>query len=282
MKKYAFLFPGQGAQFSGMAKDLWEQSAAAKDCLANLSKAMGEDLEALLWNTDEAELARSDRCQPAILAASLLAAVFLGERGVVPSAAAGFSLGEFPAMYMAGVLSLADTARVVRDRGKIMQRVCEAIASRSHAVGTAGVGTKPGMAAVIGLAPEIVEQIVGQCGDVYGANFNSSRQTVVSGTAAGLVKAVAAFKEAGARRVLSLAVAGPYHSPLMQEAADEFASVITRVDFHDPSIPFFSNVTGARAVSGAEIKRNAVLHLVRPVRWTAEEDALAALMALDS
>jgi [acyl-carrier-protein] S-malonyltransferase len=272
VKKYVFLFPGQGAQEPGMMKDLWKTSGAARDCVAALTDAAGEDITKLLWETPAEILSRSDRSQLAITAASLMAVSAFKEKGITPAACAGFSLGEFSALCAAGVLSFEDAVNVVKQRGIIMQAVCEAIAA-----GSAG-GRAPGMAAVIGLPPDKVEAIAAGCEGVYAANLNSARQTVVSGTADGLDRAEGLFKEAGARRFLRLAVAGPFHSPLMREAADKFEKVLADIRFNDPAIPIFSNVTGKRITSGAEIKRNAALHLVQPLRWTEEESAIGALI----
>lgn len=270
-KKYAFLFPGQGAQAPGMMKDICAASRPATACLSRLSAAADEDISKLLWETDTETLSRTDRSQLAILSASLIAAAALEEVGIVPSAAAGFSLGEFPALYVSGVLSFEDAVRVVKQRGIIMQRVCGSIAERSG-------GSPPGMAAVVGLPPEKVAEIAVEAGGVYAANLNSPRQTVVSGTAEGLKKAETLCAAAGARRFLRLAVAGPFHSPLMQEAADEFEKALADVPFNDSKIALFSNVSGKRVASGAEAKQAAVRHLVQRVRWTDEEDALAAFM----
>lgn len=273
--KYAFLFPGQGAQFPGMGVDLYEASPAAKECLDTVSEIAGEDVLALLRDSPADVLSRSDRSQLAITAVSLTVAAVLKEKGIEPSACAGFSLGEFPALCVSGVLSFADTVRVVKQRGEIMQRVCDSIAARS-------AGRAPGMAAVIGLPPETVLRICADIDGVFAANMNSVRQTVVSGTADGLDAAEAAFKEAGARRVVRLAVAGPFHSPLMQEAADAFEQVIADVEFRDPVAALFSNVSGKQVASGAEAKASAVRHLVQSVLWTSEEKALAEFAAADA
>ena len=275
VKKYAFLFPGQGAQTQGMMKDVCEASQAARACIDRVSEIAGEDITALLWDTPAEQLSRSDRSQLAITAASLAVAAALKEKGITPAACAGFSLGEFPALCTSGVLSFEDTIRVVKRRGEIMQAVCDGIAARS-------AGRAPGMAAVIGLAPEKVLEIASQCGEVYGANMNSVRQTVVSGTADGLDKAETLFKEAGARRVVRLAVAGPFHCPLMQDAAAEFEKAIADVQFNDPSVTLFSNVSGRQLTSGAEAKKSAVLHLIQSVLWTSEEQALGELMTTDA
>lgn len=273
-KKYAFLFPGQGSQAQGMMKDICESYPDARKCLDAISQIVGEDITKLLWETEATELARSDRSQLAITAGSLAVAAALKSNGINPSVCAGFSLGEFPALCMSGVLSFEDTIRVVKQRGQIMQAVCEDIAARN-------AGNAPGMAAVIGLAPEKVVEIANAAGDVYAANMNSLRQTVVAGTADGLAKAEELCKEAGARRFVRLAVAGPFHSSLMQAAADEFEKAIANIQFNDPIVTLLSNVTGKVATSGAEIKKNAVLHLTNPVLWTAEEAVLGSMIADD-
>lgn len=269
--KYAFLFPGQGAQVPGMIKDVCEAFPESRKVIDDISAITGVDMPKLLWETEQAELSRSDNSQLAITAASIAVMKALETKGIVPSAAMGFSLGEFPALYASGVLSFEDVIKVVQVRGKIMQEVCEKIAAEN-------AGHAPGMTAVLGLPPEKVIEITSGIKDAYAANMNSSVQTVVSGTFDALEKVEAAAKEAGARRALRLAVAGPFHSPLMQEAADNFEKAIVDVKFNDPKITLFSNVTGKQAVSGEEIKKNAVLHLTNPVRWTDEEDVLANLI----
>ena len=272
--KYAFLFPGQGAQTPGMIKDVAEASAEARKTLDDVSQIIGSDITKLLWESDAATLSRSDNSQMAITASSLAICSALKAKGIVPSAAMGFSLGEFPALYISGVLSFEDVIKVVQKRGQIMQAVCEQIAAES-------AGKAPGMSAILGLPPEKVIEIAGTIENVYAANLNSIKQTVISGTFDGLEKAEAAFKEAGARRAVRLAVAGPFHSPLMQRAADEFEKAIADVKFNDPSITLFNNVTGKQETSGENAKKSAVLHLTNPVRWTDEEKVLADLIASD-
>ncbi len=272
--KYAFLFPGQGAQKPGMIKDVADAFPVAKKTLDDISQIAGTDLPKLLWESDEATLSRSDNSQLAITAASLAICSVLKEKGITPSAAMGFSLGEFPALYISGVLSFEDVIKVVVQRGKIMQSVCEKIAAEN-------AGHAPGMSAILGLSPEKVIEIASGIKDAYAANLNSVKQTVISGTFDALEKAEAAAKEAGARRAVRLAVAGPFHSPLMQRAADEFEKAIETVAFNNPSITLFSNVTGKEEKSGENAKKSAVLHLTHPVRWTDEEDVLASLIKAD-
>lgn len=274
-KKFAFLFPGQGAQEPGMLKDICEAFPIARKILDKISEITGVDMPKLMWESDASVLSRSDNSQLAITAASVATMKVLEEKGVVPASAMGFSLGEFPALYAAGVLSFEDVIKVVQKRGQIMQAVCEQIASENE-------GHAPGMSAILGLPPEKVTEIANGIDNVYAANLNSVKQTVISGTYDGLEAAEKAFAEAGARRCVRLAVAGPFHSPLMQKAADEFEKAIADVTFNDPKIPLFSNVTGKQVMSGEEAKKSAVLHLTNPVRWTDEESVLGAMMTEDA
>ena len=273
-EKYAFLFPGQGAQAPGMVKDVAESFSSAKKVIDDVSSIVNLDMAKLLWESDAAELSRSDNSQIAITAASLALMAALKDKNIEPSAALGFSLGEFPALYAAGVLSFEDVVKVVRKRGLIMQKVCEEIAAKNE-------GHAPGMTAVLGLPPEKVKEIASGIKDAYAANMNSVKQTVVSGTFDALAAVEKAASEAGARRAVRLKVAGPFHSPLMQDAAVEFEKAIADVNFNDPKIKLFSNVTGKECVSGEEAKKSAVLHLTNPVLWTDEEDCLASVMKAD-
>lgn len=273
-EKYAFLFPGQGAQAPGMVKDVAESFSSAKKVIDDVSSIVNLDMAKLLWESDAAELSRSDNSQIAITAASLALMAALKDKNIEPSAAMGFSLGEFPALYAAGVLSFEDVVKVVRQRGLIMQKVCEEIAAKNE-------GHAPGMTAVLGLPPEKVKEIASGIKDAYAANMNSVKQTVVSGTFDALADVEKAASEAGARRAVRLKVAGPFHSPLMQDAAVEFEKAIADVNFNDPKIKLFSNVTGKECVSGEEAKKSAVLHLTNPVLWTDEEDCLASVMKAD-
>jgi [acyl-carrier-protein] S-malonyltransferase len=257
-----------------MMKDVCEAFPESRKVLDDISAIWGKDVSKLMWESDASELSRSDNSQMAITAASLAVIKALETKGIKPDAVMGFSLGEFPALYAAGVLSFEDVIKVVAVRGKIMQEVCEQIAKENE-------GHAPGMTAVIGLAPEQVKEVASKCENVYAANMNSPVQTVLSGTFDGLTQAEALCKEAGARRALRLAVAGPFHCPLMQRAADEFEKAIADVQFNDPKITLFSNVTGKQAISGEEIKKNAVLHLTKSVLWTDEEKVLFDMMEQD-
>ncbi len=279
MNKYTFLFSGQGAQYQGMVKELYDQYAVAKETINKMSEITGESIEDLLWKTEASELSRSDKSQLAITAASQAIFAVLKDKGIKPSAVAGFSLGEFSALYAAGVLDFETMVKIVQKRGQIMQKICDAIASESTD------GQVPGMAAVLKLTPEQVIETLKphtEKGIVFPVNMNSPMQTVIAGTAEGLAVAETACKEAGAKRVLKLAVAGPFHSPLMQRAADEFAKELESVTFNNPTVPLFSNVTGSLVTSGEEAKKNAVLHITHPVLWTTVEANLSNTMKEDA
>lgn len=273
-QKYAFLFPGQGAQAPGMVKDLAEAFPSAQKVIDDVSSIINLDMGKLLWESDADTLSRSDNSQIAITTASLAIMAALKDKGIEPSAAMGFSLGEFPALYAAGVVGFEQVITLVRQRGIIMQKVCEEIAA-------ANKGHAPGMSAILGLPPETVKKIADAIPNAYAANMNSVKQTVVSGTYDALTEMEERAMKSGARRAIRLKVAGPFHCPLMQAAADEFEKVLEPVEFAEPKIPLFSNVTGKRAESAAEIKASAVQHLTHGVLWTDEEAVLAALMKED-
>jgi len=270
MEKIFFLFPGQGAQYTGMALDFLDSGEEKiKNLFELASDVCGRDMKALLRDSDAETLKRTDISQPAITLANLAAAAFLELKFLElkapenrPAGCAGFSLGEYAAFALAGIISMEDCFSLVNQRGKIMQ------AAVDRMDGTAG------MAAVMGLAPEKVEETASGIKDLYAANFNSPRQTVVSGSA--LAEAEPLFISAGAKRFIRLAVAGPFHSPLMAEAAEEFRPVLEAVSFSDPNVPFYSNVSGKQVSSGEEAKKLALLHITSPVRWLDVETAIAA------
>ncbi|MDR1970321.1 MAG: ACP S-malonyltransferase [Treponema sp.] len=273
-QKIVFLFPGQGAQYPGMALDLLETgSGKVKELFDLASEIMGRDMRTVLGDAEA--LKRGDLAQPAITLANLAAAALLEERGIRPEVCAGHSLGEYAALQRAGVFSVEDCFKLVKCRGKAMAAAAERLRE-----GPGGSAQAAGMAAVIGLAPEQVEALIdewkaaGEMAELYAANFNSPRQTVVSGTAGALDRAEELFKAAGARRVLRLPVAGPFHSPLIAGALEEFGPVLEATVFHDPRIPVYSNVTGTRIRTGAEAKKLARAQITGPVRWTCEEEAI--------
>jgi [acyl-carrier-protein] S-malonyltransferase len=273
-----YLFPGQGAQYQGMALDfLASGSAAVKKLFEQASVAFGKDAEALLRDSDADTLKRTDVSQPTVTLANLAAAAFLAEQGYGAAACAGFSLGEYAALVCAGVISAEDCFRLVKVRGEAMQKNADRL--REAAGGDASAA--PGMAAIVGLPPEQVESLIAQWSaaglkDLYAANINSPKQLAVSGTAAALTEAETRFKEAGARRVIRLQVAGPFHSPLLSEVTEVFGPVLEGVTFNDPKLPLYSNVTGKQIASGAEAKKLALMQITSPVRWVYEESAITA------
>ncbi|MDR2783453.1 MAG: ACP S-malonyltransferase [Treponema sp.] len=266
-KKAAFLFPGQGAQYRGMGLDFYEKSKKARELFSLCSDIAGIAMKTLLETADDETLKRTDVSQPAITLVNLAAVAFLEERGVHPAAAAGFSLGEYAALAAAGVVPAEDCFRLVTERGKAMRQAVDDLERFDGS---------PGMAAVIGLSPEKIAELLAEwkIGGLFTANINSKKQTVVSGAASALTQAEPLFKAAGARRFIRLAVAGPFHSPLMAGAVEQFKPFLESAAFSDPRIALYSNVTGALITSGAEAKSLALRHLVSPVQWVAEERAL--------
>ncbi|MDR3336378.1 MAG: ACP S-malonyltransferase [Treponema sp.] len=274
--KTVFLFPGQGAQYQGMALDLFEAGGkSVKDLFTLASDIMGQDMAALIRNAEADALKRSDITQPAVTLANLASAAFLAERGITPFSTAGFSLGEYAALVTSGIIGAEDCFRLVKFRGEAMQASADRITREAGGDSNAA----PGMAAVIGLPPEKVETLIAEwtaegLSGLYGANFNSPKQVVVSGTAAALQAASDKFKAAGARRFLPLQVAGPFHSPLIADAAEAFSPVLEKTVFKDPVIPCYSNVSGKRVKSGDEAKKLALRQITEAVRWTTEEASI--------
>jgi [acyl-carrier-protein] S-malonyltransferase len=271
-KNVVYLFPGQGAQYSGMALD-FISSASVKSLFETASEIFGRDAKELL-NSDAETLKRTDVSQPTITLANLAAAVYLGEQGYSPVACAGFSLGEYAALVTSGIVDAADCLRLVKARGEAMQKTSDRLREE-------GGDAAPGMAAIVGFAPEKVEELIAQwkIKDLYAANINSPKQVVVSGIAAALTEAETRFKEAGAKRVIRLQVAGPFHSPLIADAAVAFKPVLEAAVFRDPVVPIYSNVTGKMIPSGEEAKKLALLQITNPVRWVEEESAIATIKA---
>lgn len=265
--KSCFLFPGQGAQYPGMGKDLYEASENVKDLFSTADKVTGRDLKALLFDGTAEDLKKTENTQVAITLINLAIRRYLGDLGITSGGAAGFSLGEFSAMVDTGILTEEQVLPLVIERGEIMAKV--AATSPALADGC-------GMAAVIGMDPSDVEKAVAGREDVFPANYNSPSQTVVSGTAAGIEWAAAALKEAGARRVIPLKVSGPFHTPLLAEAEKAFGEYISSIDFSDPIKTLYSNVTGKSVNSGAEAKKLSALQIVSPVKWVDIQNNIAA------
>ncbi len=266
MKK-CFLYPGQGAQYPGMGKDLWEYSDIIKKLFKTASESAGMDLEKLLFLGSEEDLKSTDKTQVAVTLVNIAAATLLRDRGIESDLCAGFSLGEIAALWDAGILETETVFALVRERGLIMEKASRALDSISGA---------PGMAAVIGLDYDLVDSVIKKenLNDVFIANYNSPSQIVVSGTDRGLSIAEELLKSAGAKRYIRLKVSGPFHSPLMREAEEAYAEALLKFHFNDPVKNVYSNVTGKLVSSGAEAKKLCSLQLTSAVLWVNEEKAL--------
>lgn len=251
MKK-AYIFPGQGAQFSGMGKELYENSAEAREMFELANDILGFRITDIMFEGTAEDLRQTKVTQPAVFLHSVILAKVLG---VEPVAVAGHSLGEFSALVVAGALSFEDGLRLVAKRAIAMQKACE---------------MTPGtMAAVIRLADETIEQICDSVdGVVVAANYNCPGQLVISGAVDAVNEACVKLKEAGARRALVLPVGGAFHSPLMEPARQELAEAIEQADFKTPICPIYQNVDALPHTSPNEIKANLIAQLTAPVRWT--------------
>ena len=263
--KRCFLYPGQGAQFIGMGRDLWQESDSVKELFAEASEESSLDLERALFKGDEEELKQTEITQVAVTLVNLAAMRYLAERGWESDVCAGFSLGEYSALVDAGILDNKDIFKIVRRRGEIM-----AEASNSPDSEPAG------MAAVLGLDIEEAEPVFGELDeyDVYLANHSSPTQIVIAGTARALDRADLLFEKAGALKFVRLKVSGPFHSPLMGSARSELAEYLEDVTFIDPSKPVYANVTGKRITSGAEARKLCIEQIVSPVKWVDTEEKL--------
>jgi [acyl-carrier-protein] S-malonyltransferase len=261
--KTCFLFPGQGAQYPGMGKDLWEAGAGAKRIFECASDATGLDLRKIIFEATEDSYKTTGETQIAVTAVDLAAAAALVERGLECAGCAGFSLGEWAALERSGVVGTEDCFRLIKARGKAMDEAIERIGPS-------------GMMAVLMIDKAKIESALSGISGAFVANYNSPVQTAVSGTEAALAEAEMALTAAGAKRIIRLKVAGPFHSPLMKEASEAFARIVEGYTFSDPSLPIYSNVTGARITSGAEAKRLCSLQILSPVRWVDEERAILA------
>lgn len=261
----AFVFPGQGSQFVGMGKDLYENNALAKELFDKADEILGFKITDIMFAGTDEQLKQTNVTQPAVFLHSVISALCLGD-DFKPAMVAGHSLGEFSALVAADALSFEDGLKLVAARANAMQKACEA---------------NPGtMAAIIGLSDEKVEEVCSEVSAdgqiVVAANYNCPGQLVISGNVEAVNAACEKLKEAGAKRALPLKVGGAFHSPLMQPAKDELQAAIEQTEFAAPSCPVYQNVDAKAHTDAAEIKANLTAQLTSPVRWTASVQAMIA------
>ena len=250
----AYVFPGQGAQFVGMGKDLYESNALAKELFDKANEILGYSITDIMFNGTDEDLKQTKVTQPAVFLHSVISALCLGDE-FKPDMVAGHSLGEFSALVACGCLSFEDGLRLVYARAMAMQACCEKV---------------PGtMAAIINLPDETIEKVCSEIECVVvPVNYNSPGQVVISGEVSAIDEACVKLKEAGAKRALKLAVGGAYHSPMMEPAAVELAAAIEKAEFKTPRCPIYQNVDAKPYTDSELIKKNLLAQLTAPVRWT--------------
>jgi len=249
----AYVFPGQGAQFSGMGKDLYETSETAKELFDKANEILGFNITEIMFNGTDEELKQTKVTQPAVFLHSVILAKTLPD--FKPEMVAGHSLGEFSALVANGTLSFEDALQLVAKRAMAMQKACEITPST--------------MAAVLNLDDKVVEDICASIdGVVVAANYNCPGQLVISGETKAVELACEKMKEAGAKRALILPVGGAFHSPMMEPAREELAAAIEATTFSTPICPVYQNVTASAVSDPVEIKKNLITQLTAPVRWT--------------
>ena len=250
----AYIFPGQGAQFTGMGKDVYETSDVARELFERANEILGFDITKIMFEGSADELKETKVTQPAIFLHSVALFKALGD-SAVPQMVAGHSLGEISALVANGVLSFDDGLRLVSQRAQAMQKACDSVPST--------------MAAILGLEDELVEAV---CADVDGvvvaANYNCPGQLIISGEIEAVNEACERLKERGAKRALVLPVGGAFHSPLMEPAREELAAAIEKTTFSTPTCPIYQNVSTTAVTDPAEIKKNLLFQLTAPVKWT--------------
>ncbi len=249
----AYIFPGQGAQFSGMGLDLYEKSPLAQELFEKANDILDFSITDIMFEGTDEQLKETKVTQPAVFLHSVILAKVLGEK-FTPKMVAGHSLGEFSALVASGAMSFEDGLKLVSKRALAMQKACE---------------LKPStMAAVLGLDDQIVEEICNDIDGVVPANYNCPGQLVISGAVPAVEKACEALKEKGARRALILPVGGGFHSPMMEPAREELAKAIEETTFNTPICPVYQNVTANAISNPNEIKTNLISQLTAPVKWT--------------
>jgi len=249
----AYIFPGQGSQFTGMAKELYEQHDAVKELFEKANALLGFRITDIMFNGTEEKLKETEITQPAVFLHSIALVQLAGE-SFQPAMVAGHSLGELSALVAGKTLSFEDGLLLVRQRAKAMQEACALAPST--------------MAAIVGLEDEVVEKICAESKDVVPANYNCPGQLVISGSVEGVHLAGEKLKAAGARMIVPLKVAGAFHSPFMEPASKELEEAILRVKFSRPVCPVYQNVDAQPHTNVDEIRRNLILQLTAPVRWT--------------